>query len=860
MPLSLGTRLGPYEIVSRLGAGGMGEVYQARDTRLNRTVAIKTSTAQFSERFEREAHAIAALNHPHICSLYDVGPDYLVMEYVDGKPLTGPVPLDRALALAAQILDALDAAHKKGIVHRDLKPGNILVTASGIKLLDFGLAKTTMEVAAGNATASVPLTGAGTILGTLQYMSPEQLEGREADARSDIFAFGLVLYELVTGRPAFSGPSQASLIAAVLKETPPPVSATVPVPHAIERVVMTCLEKDPDKRWQSAREARHALDWMAHQPAAALEIAAGGGSKRPTLWKTLTGVSAITAAGALVALWAIASRPAPAPEVIRFQVPPPQNTRFEIYVAVSPDGRHLAFTAIDADGVPRIWVRDLKTLEARPLPGTEAPQSLIWSPDSRFLAFGFRTQLKKVDILGGPPQMLCEVRYPVGSGTWTDGTILFGGRGSGAITSVSDKGGEAVAVTSPGGGFNSFPSFLTDSRHFVYYASTPPGIYVGSLDVPPDQQARTPILAGVTMATFVAARNGMPGRLLFIRDGTLLAQPFDETKISLGGEAVPVAERVASVNQYSVFSVSRTGTLAYRAGGQAANRQLTWVDRTGQIQGTIGDAGAHDQLALSADGRRVAARDVIGAGTAGDIWITDLGRGISTRLTFDRQAGGFPVWSPDGSRIFFRRMTDLYQKVASGAGEAEPLHTGDGVSTPTDVSPDGRFLLFTQFGGTTLEDLRILSLEGNRQVVTLLASPFSESQAVFSPDGRWVAYSSLESGRLEVYVRPFTTAGGVPALGGGKWQISKDGGAVPQWRADGKEIVYRALVNGSPTAVDVEGSTVFNTGVPRRLFALTSNTPWVITSDGQRFLISQGPQQDLQEPITVVLNWDSSLR
>ncbi len=860
MSLSPGTRLGPYEITGALGAGGMGEVYTATDTRLNRTVAIKTSRASFTERFGREAHAIASLNHPHICSLYDVGPDYLVMEYVEGRSLAGPLPVAQAIEYASQILEALDAAHRKGIIHRDLKPANILVTTAGIKLLDFGLAKAVGTAAAGMVTASVPLTGAGTILGTLQYMAPEQLEGKDADARSDIFAFGLVFYELLTGKRAFEAPSQASLIASILKEQPRSIRDLVPMSTpGLERVLLTCLEKDPDKRWQSARDVRHALDWMARETTPPADAAAPPRTLRR--WKVIAAVCAATAALAIGAAVALRPAPPPDPEPMRFQISPPENGSFEIYVALSPNGQRLAFTAYDAEGIVRIWVRDLSTSTARPLPGTEGAQSLFWSPDSRFLAFGLRNQLKKVDASGGPPLTLCDVPSAVGSGAWNgDGTIIFGGRGSGPLTRVSEAGGVAVSVTIAESGFHTFPSFVGDDRHFVYYRSAPtPGVYIGSLDVKPEEQSTVALLPNLAAAAFVHTGAAAGGRLVFLREGTLLAQPFDSSRLALTGEAVPIAERVASVNQYGVFTASRTGVMAYRS-GSPANRQLTWLDRQGKALGVTGEFGAHDQPALSPDATRLADRDVVGAGTAGDIWLLDLVRNVSTRFTFDRSPGGFPVWSPDGSRIAFRTGQDLYQKAASGAGEAEVVLKSNATKTPSSWSRDGRFLLYSEAGPRTGDDIWVLKLDGDRTPASVLRTEFNENQATFSPDMRWIAYTSTDSGRQEIYVRPFTPSGGAPAGTGGRWQVSRDGGNVARWRADGRELIFRALITGAPMAVDVESSPTFRAGIPKRLFATSTNPPWVPTPDAQRFLVAMPPQRDVQEPITLVLNWDSGLK
>ena len=561
MLLSPGTRLGPYEIIAPIGVGGMGEVFKALDTRLGRIVAIKRSLAPFSERFEREAHAIASLNHPHICSLYDVGPDYLVMEYIEGKPLAGPVDLDEALVLARQILDAIDAAHRNGIVHRDLKPANILVTKSGVKLLDFGLAKASAEVAANMATVGGPATGVGTILGTLQYMSPEQLEAKDADARSDIFAFGAVLYELITGKRAFDGNTPASVIASILKEQPQPVTQLSPMtPTGIDRVVQTCLEKDPDRRWQSAREVKHALDWVSLDARATpnQQERSKAGRRSLRLWQGAT-AAALTTVG--VMMWANRPPATTATAVpVRFEIAPPAGTIFETYVALSPDGQRLAFTATGADGIVRLWYRDLKSVEPRMLPGTEGAQSAFWSPDSRHIAFGFRNQLRKIDPSGGPPQTLCEVEGLVGSGAWSqEGVILFGRRGVGGLTRVSEAGGATAPVTE--GGFSGFPSFLPDGRRFLYFRRDPtPGVFAGSLDNKPEDQPTTAVLVTDVAARYVSASDPDTGYVFFVRDQTLMAQRFDERTLTLAGDAAAI-DRVATVNNYPAFSASSNGRL-----------------------------------------------------------------------------------------------------------------------------------------------------------------------------------------------------------------------------------------------------------------------------------------------------------
>jgi|SRR5579863_1217212 len=870
MPLSAGEKLGPYEILSPLGEGGMGQVWKARDTRLNRFVAIKTSHQNFSERFEREAQAIAALNHPHICSLYDIGPDYLVMEYVEGKPLHGPVPVNEALALAGQILDALDAAHRKGITHRDLKPGNILLGKNGVKILDFGLAKIEHAPAPDGATMTMPLTGAGSILGTLQYMAPEQLEGKEADARSDLFAFGLVLYELISGERAYAGTTQATIIASILKDHPRPLHELQPLASpGLERVLETCLAKDPDKRWQSAREIKHALEWMAQAAPAAPEIVQAPApparsTKLPWAIAALLALIAIGLAG-----WMFWPKTEPPAQITRFQVPLPENASFGNYVSLSPDGRKLVINTSGDQGA--LWIRDLDALEWRRLPGTEGAASPFWSPDSKFLAFAVQYQIKKIDISGGPAHTLCTVPMSfgtVGSGTWNrDGVIVFGGRGSNPLWKVPQAGGVPTAVTaidtSRSESFHALPTFMPDGKHFIYLRTgTAEGLYAGSLDAKPEEQPKERI-AQVSHGAFY-----VNGYIFFMRDSTLMAHPFDSGKLQMRGEPVPVAEHVDIFGRTGVFSVSPSGVLAYHPGAGSGNFQLTWFDRQGKTLSTFGQPGTDTVVKLSPDGTRGAVRDVA-IGSPGDLWTLDFARGLRTRFTFHQTAGSGPVWSADGSLIAFAAgdtLDSIYEKASSGAGDEKELLKEPGtLHIPTSWSRDGRFLLYyTANVAKTAEDIWVLPLQGERKPVLLLGTQFSEQEPSFSPDMRWIAYMSSESGVYQVYVRPFLPSGpsGAPSLGEGKWQVSRDGGGSPLWSADGKEIFFRSLNGTAKFAVDVKvNGAAFESAAPHQLFVSPLDTGWDIAPDGKRFLMSV-PQvlQTGPIPITMVLNWPAQLK
>jgi eukaryotic-like serine/threonine-protein kinase len=874
MALTAGTRLGPYEILAPIGAGGMGEVYKARDTRLDRIVAVKVSRTEFSERFEREARAIATLNHSHICQLYDVvlskdAPNYLVMEYIEGAPLQGPLPLDQTLKYAAEICDALDAAHRKNITHRDLKPANILVTKQGIKLLDFGLAKVGPGVQAGEGTMTMALTGKGEILGTFQYMSPEQINGQDAGPESDIFSFGLVLYEMLTGKRAFDGATPASVIAAILERPTPSVGDVAP--PALDRVLKRCLEKDPEKRWQSARDLKAELEWLAQAAPAPAPLMGTqpveAPAKKLRLWQGMAALLALVALG--LAGWMFWPKTVPPAQVIRFQVPSPDNVTVGQTVSLSPDGRKLVFQAASIEDA--LWIRDLDALEWRRIPGTEGAMRPFWSPDSKFLAFGVQNQLKKIDVSGGQAQTLCTV--PIGlvqMGSWNrDGVIIF--RGGDSLWKISQAGGIATAATSVDASreqFHAVPTFLPDGKHFIYVrgggAPETNGIYAGSLDAKPAEQSRERIMPGQNTASYVN------GYLLFMRENTLMAQAFDAGRLKLRGEPTPVAEHVAISGAAGVFSVTSNGALAYRAETGSASYQLTWFDRQGKILSTFGQPSADQGIVLSPDGTRGAVRDARDE-AAGDLWTLDFVRGVRTRFTFRQSPGSWEVaWSPDGSRIAYAagNLRDtLYERASSGAGdEKELLKEATRGHIPTSWSRDGRFLLYyTSKVSRTSQDLWVLPLQGDHKPVPLLATEFNEKDAVFSPDMRWIAYDSDESGRFEVYVRPFMVSGpsGAPSLGEGKWQVSRDGGDFPWWRPDGKEIIFQGPPRGTAKmAVDVRANgAAFEAGVPQQLFIAPLDFGWGVAPDGKRLLLAvPSKQENVNTPITVLLNWPAQLQ
>ena len=866
MPLAPGTRLGPYEILSPLGAGGMGEVWKARDTRLNRLVAIKASHSTFSERFEREARAIAAVNHPRVCSLYDVGPDYLVMEYVDGDGLHGPLPLAKALALGEQILDALDAAHEKGIVHRDLKPGNILLTKSGVKVLDFGLAKIANAPASDGPdlpeTQTVPLTAEGSLLGTLPYMSPEQVEGRDADARSDIFAFGVVLYELIAGTRPFTGKTQANLVAAILKEEPRPLVEIEPrTPRGVAEVVRACLEKDPDKRWQSVRDVRHALRLTVAEVPSAIP------ARSMRVWQGL----AVLMAAIALALGASLFQPAAPGSASRFEAPQPKDVT-PGDLAISPDGRKLVFASINPT---ELWLRDLDAPEWRRLAGTEDAYSPFWSPDSRYVAFMVGNTLRKVDTTGGPPETLATVPNPKPeSGTWNRrGDIVLGGWGGGSggpLWRVSPAGGAATALTevdlSRGEFLHTWPTFLPDGNHFVYFRSGPPdveGMYVGSLDVAAGSQSRVRILATDSPALFAN------DHLVFPRAGTLMAQPFDARSRQPQGDSVPVAQDVR-MTWYStgVFSVSGAGVLIYKETVAPGPVQLTWVDKQGKTLGTVGPPGTDRQVALSPDGTKAVVKDAP-YGMLGDLWMLDVASGRRTRFTFNRNVFSAAVWSHDGTRIAYSAGSlgdTIYEKAASGLGDQKELLKEPGLRHfPTSWSRDDRFLLYhIENTANTGYALWALSVS-DRKPHLMLDEVHNEWAGVFSPDMRWVAYVSTESVPANVFVRPFRVSAetGQPSVGEGKWQVSKNQGNWPQWRIGGEIVFTAAPLGPAVFAAPVNTtSTVFESEVPQPLpFPPNTgvNTTPQADTDGKRYLTEVDPRAP-RTSFSVVLNWPALVK
>ena len=859
MTLAPGTRLGPYEVLAPIGAGGMGEVYRAKDTRLNRDVAVKVSKEHFSDRFEREAHSIAALNHRNICTLHDVGPNYLVMELVEGTTLAdrikeGPVPLEEALGIAKQIAEALEAAHEHGIVHRDLKPGNVKIKPDGtVKVLDFGLAKVSEPASREGSPEESPTltvqqaTQAGLILGTAAYLSPEQARGKPVDKRADIWAIGVVLYEMLTGQGPFREEDVAGALAAVIHKEPD----LTRVPAKVRRLLRRCLEKDPKKR---LRDIGDAWELIEDEPPV------GVGHARPVPWITATVVVTVAA---LVLGFVHFREPKEDLRMTMTSVLPPEKAVFKVFSlpAVSPDGRRLAFVAT-LDGKDQLWVRDLDSLAARALTGTDGAEEPFWSPDSSTIAFFVGGRLMKIAVAGGPALTLCDAS--VGTGAWSkNDVIVFGGRFSGneGTFRVPAAGGSAVPLTAvdraSGEIGHGCPWFLPDGHHFLYTASSREpekvAIYAGDLD----SKNRKRILAANSNAVYTP-----PGYLLFVRERTLMAQPFDVGKLQTTGDAVPVAEQVDGFLAHNQFSVSQNGVLAYTSGANGGeNLQLTWFDRSGRTTGVVvGASGFPRWPAISPDGNTVAVDRRDPQTRFLDLWLHDLARGTASRFTFNSGFfNAYPIWSPDGSHIVFRSTRErttgnLYQKATSGASQEDVLDKDDRDKLPDDWSRDGRYIIEEVRGFKTKNDIWVLPLFGDRKPFPYLQTEFNEQYAKLSPNGQWLAYASDETKRFEVYVQTFPTPGG-------KWQVSTKGGNRPVWSRDGKELYFIGS-DEKMMAAEVKGSAKFEAGVPKPLFdtRLPGGPAWYDVSKDGRFLIPIQLEQSVNAPMTVVVNWTKGLK
>ncbi|HYV62106.1 MAG TPA: protein kinase [Bryobacteraceae bacterium] len=856
MPLSAGEKLGPYEILELIGAGGMGEVYRARDTRLNRDVAIKVSAERFNDRFSREAQAVAALNHPNICSLFDVGPNFLVMELVEGETLKGPLPVETAMNYARQIAAALEEAHEKGIVHRDLKPANIKIKPDGaVKVLDFGLAKVTGSAPAqseNSPTLSMAATQAGVILGTAAYMSPEQAKGKQVDKRADIWAFGVVFHEMLTGERLFQGDDLTETLAAVVMKQPD----VEQVPPTLRRLLKKCLEKDPKKRLRDIGDVWELLEEAAPVPSVAAPTAPVKGGKLPWL---AAAVAILAAAG----LGYVAYRHArEETRVLRLFVPPPDKGTYNgVNVpAVSPDGRRIVFAA-DVDGRRALWVRDLDSLVPRLLAGTDDGRFPFWSPDSRTIGFFAGGKLKKIDVAGGPALAVTDAVNGRG-GTWSQNdVIVFAPNNAGPLFRVTAAGGTATPLTeldrSASEAGHRFPWFLPDGRHFLYTARSGDQaktvVYAGELD----SKARHKVVAANSNAVYVSS-----GHLLFMRDRTLMAQPFDAGKALTTGDAFPIAENVdyVSGNSQGQFSASQTGVLAYTSGGaDGGYRQLTWFDRSGAGVGTVSKPGIFQWPAISPDGKTVAVDRVDFQTGLLDIWLYDPARGGDSRFTFGPATNEWPVWSPDGMRIAFNSLrnprADVYQRATNGTAQDELLDKSpDSRVRVDDWSRDGRYIVEERPDDPkTKSDIWILPTFGDKKPFNYLHSEFNEQYAKLSPNGQWLAYQSDESKRTEIYVVTF------PMLGG-KWQISTGGGTRPVWSRDGKELYFIGTDQKMMT-VEIRAGAKFDFGVPKALFEVRMEpAAWFDVSKDGKFLIPTQVEAAASVPMTVVVNWHAALK
>jgi eukaryotic-like serine/threonine-protein kinase len=883
-----GRVFGSYEVKVLIAAGGMGEVYRAVDLRLNRTVAIKTLPAHLSndpqriERFKREARIVSSLNHPHICTLHDIGMQddihYLVMEHINGETLEtrlerGALPLARAIEYSIQIVDALDRAHRLGVTHRDLKPGNVMLTKSGVKVLDFGLAAQYTPAAGAaadeaNHDGSNALTVEGTILGTLQYISPEQLEGRTADARTDIFAFGAVAYEMITGIRAFRADSQARLISAILKDDPRPivdVAADVPVPLA--QTLSRCLAKDPDERWQTANDLLFQLRSIAAS-SAPIEIPESKSPRLPrraerALW------TAIVVASVAGMWWARGRDVRPLAPVdgipaIRYTLSPAEGTAFfsgyDLPFALSPDGRHIVYVGVKADATKQLWLRSLNAELEQPIPGTEGASSPFWSPDSQWIGFFAGNSLKKVRVSSGLVRIVASNVTTYGGATWNrDDVIIFPPTRPGGLSRVSARGGSVLPATTPTEGSHFWPQFLGDGEHFIYVTTIGGQLHIGSLrNEPPRELMKFPVR--------ISSLAYVPGYILFVQDSTLFARPFDEKRLEFSDEPVRVVDGIPVIGfGRAPFSVSAAGVLAYWPYAVGTPSILQWFDRGGRATAAVDTPAQYIGFAISPDGRQLALSRT-GKDGGADLWLRDLARGTEKQLTFDG-AAYTPQWSPDGTRLAF-----------SGPGEKPPpklfiKNIGDQgpavrLAAPATPAPDfasgwsgdGRSIVSVRGNPASGDDLWVHHPERGVNEPLPFNTRFNESSGKVSPDNHWITYVTDESGRDEVWVASFP-AGEI------RRQVSIGGGTSPQWGEGSREIVYVAPDQRLMAAALDASETGTALGTPRALFRIENlaeedrslffltRNDYVAASNGQRFLVAIRARDPHAPPITVVVNW-----
>ena len=892
MSVAPGTQLGPYEIGSPLGAGGMGEVYRARDTKLERDVALKVLPAAFASdpermaRFRREAQVLASLNHPHIGAIYGFedsgGVHALVMELVEGSTLADriapdAIPLDEALQIAREIAEALEAAHERGIIHRDLKPANIKVTQDGnVKVLDFGLAKTLESQPAStdihnSPTVTSMATLPGVILGTAAYMSPEQAKGKSVDPRTDIWAFGCVFFEMLAGKRPFEGETVPDALAAVIRAEPEWSLLPSNTPQTIRNLLHRCLKKDPRQRLQAIGDARIAIEEVFSGASPDLPSAF---EMRTAAWRRALPWSVATAAVILAALFAakyFTREPQPSPAIVSQIVPPP-NTKF-VFTGInpgpptlSPDGEWLVFSAVSSDGRQLLWVRPLGSAASKPLDGTDGATFPFWSADSHSLGFFANGKLNRIDVSGGPPLALCDVAIGRG-GTWgADGTILFTPNVSSPVFRIAASGGLPQQVTTLNASLNErshrWPQFLPDNKHFLFFAPIAVvgtgGVYAGALG----GGAPKLIMQNDSNAVY-----SLPGYLLFVRQGILMAQRFDANQLRLDGDAVPLVEHVGvnAITSRAIFAVSETGIMMYEAGNTMGDSdQLVWYDRTGKQIEAMGTPGLYLEPSVSADSNKLAISGLLGGTGNLNIWVFDLARGTKTRLTFPPFSDRQPSWAPDGKSVAFLSNRSgpphIYVNASDGTGAPTALPEDDASEFAPRFTSDGRYLLFERLAErpNSRREIWGVLLSGDRKAFAVIQSQYDVYAPAPSPDGKWLAYESRESGRPEICAVPFLH-------GTGKWEVSTAGGVQPRWRRDGRELFYISTDNKIMSAEITEQESSLLIGKVQSLFQVNpvpfaGGSNYDVTGDGKKFVVASLPASQVSQPLTVVVNWTALLK